>query len=152
MLKRLFMLAIAAVFAISASAQDFGGWALGPRLGIYTNCGDTVLGVGATARHAFTDNWRIEPSVTALLHKGCTLDLSCDAHYVFNMGVVRLYPAAGITLNDIGAWAAGLNLGGGIDFNVANVCELSAGLKWQPMFHDHRSNPVVLMLGAYFRF
>ena len=37
MLKRVLMLAIATVFALSASAQDLGGWALGQRLGIYTN-------------------------------------------------------------------------------------------------------------------
>lgn len=152
-MKKLLFLAFAAMFAVTASAQDAGSWALGPRLGIYTNTGDTVLGLGAVGRYRFNNsNWRIEPSITALLHKGCTVDLSCDAHYVFDMGVVRLYPAAGITANDRGAWAAGLNLGGGVDFNVANVCEFSAGLKWQPMFYDDRSNPVAIMIGAIFRF
>jgi hypothetical protein len=68
------------------------------------------------------------------------------------MGVVRVYPAAGLTVNDIGRWAAGLNLGGGIDFDVANVVELTAALKWQAMFDDIRPNPVVLMIGANFNF
>jgi hypothetical protein len=149
-MKRLLLLAVAALFAVTASAQEPGGWTLGPRLGIYTNT-DTVMGVGAVARYRFDSNLRLEPSITALLHKYCSLDISCDAHYVFDMGVVRLYPAAGITVNDIGNWAAGFNLGGGVDFDVANVVELTAALKWQAMI-DERSNPVVLMVGANFNF
>lgn len=151
-MKKLLLLVVAAVCAVAASAQEPGGVNLGPRLSIYTNTGDTVLGVGAVGRYRFDSNWRIEPSITALLHKHCSLDISCDAHYVFDMGAVRLYPAAGLTVNDIGKWAAGLNLGGGIDFDVANVVELSAALKWQAMFDDVRSNPVVLMIGANFNF
>ena len=151
-MKKLLLLVVAAVCAITASAQQPGGMNLGPRLSIYTNTGDTVLGVGAVARYRFDSNWRIEPSITALLHEGCSLDISCDAHYVFDMGVVRVYPAAGLTVNDIGRWAAGLNLGGGIDFDVANVVELTAALKWQAMFDDIRPNPVVLMIGANFNF
>ena len=143
---------VVALFAVTASAQEPGGLTLGPRLGIYTNTGDTVLGVGAVARYRFDSNLRLEPSITALLHKGCSVDISCDAHYVFDMGVVRLYPAAGLTVNDIGKWAAGLNLGGGVDFDVANVVELTAALKWQAMFDDLRPNPVVLMIGANFNF
>jgi hypothetical protein len=151
-MKKLLLLVVAALCAVTASAQEPGGWTLGPRLSIYTNTGDTVLGVGAVGRYRFDNNWRLEPSVTALLHKGCSIDFSCDAHYVFDLGIVRVYPAAGIVANDIGKWAAGLNLGGGIDFNVANVVELTAALKWQAMLDDVRSNPVVLSIGANFCF
>lgn len=151
-MKKLLLSIVAVLCAVTASAQEPGGWTLGPRLGIYTNVGDTVLGVGAVGRYRFDNNWRLEPSITALLHKGCSVDISCDAHYVFDLGVVRLYPAAGLTVNEIGKWAAGLNLGGGVDFNVANVVELTAALKWQAMFDDVRSNPVVLMVGANFNF
>lgn len=151
-MKKILLLAIAAIFAVSASAQEAGGWALGPRLGIYTNTGDTVLGIGGMARYRFASNWRVEPSVTALLHEYCSLDISCDAHYVFDMGIVRLYPAVGLTANDIGVWAAGVNLGGGVDFNVANIFEMTAGLKWSPMFDDYRKNPVTISIGAMFKF
>ena len=150
-MKKLLLSIVAVLCAVTASAQEPGGWTLGPRLGIYTNVGDTVLGVGAVGRYRFDNNWRLEPSITALLHKYCSVDISCDAHYVFDLGVVRLYPAAGFTVNEIGMWAAGLNLGGGVDFNVANVVELTAALKWQAMF-DERTNPVVLMVGANFNF
>ena len=151
-MKKLLLSIVAVLCAVTASAQEPGGWTLGPRLGIYTNVGDTVLGVGAVGRYRFENNWRLEPSITALLHKYCSVDISCDAHYIFDLGVVRLYPAAGLTVNEIGKWAAGLNLGGGVDFNVANVVELTAALKWQAMFDDVRSNPVALMVGANFNF
>lgn len=150
-MKKLFLLAVAALFAATVSAQDMGGWVLGPKMGIYTNTGDTVIGVGASARYRLDNNWRIEPSAMALLHKGCSVDISCDAHYVFDMGVVRLYPAAGVTVNDIGKFAFGFDLGGGVDFNVANVCEINAGLMWKPML-DRPNNPVVVSIGAMFRF
>ena len=42
-----------------------------------------VVGLGAFGRYSFTDNWRIEPSLTALLHSGCSIDISVDAQYVF---------------------------------------------------------------------
>lgn len=151
-MKRLLLSIVVLLCGATASAQEPGGWAVGPRLGIYTNVGDTVLGIGAVGRYRFDNNLRLEPSVTALLHKGCTVDISCDAHYIFDLGVVRLYPAAGFTANDIGKWAAGLNVGGGVDFNVANVVELTAALKWQAMFDKWRPNPVVLMVGANFNF
>ena len=57
-MKKLLFLAFAAMFAVTASAQDAGSWALGPRLGIYTNTGDTVLGLGAVGRYRFNNsNW-----------------------------------------------------------------------------------------------
>lgn len=145
---------IAALFAtVAVSAQDAGKWAVGPRMNIYTNTGDGVVGLGVFGRYSFTDNWRIEPSLTALLHKGCSLDLSVDAQYVFHLSNEwKVYPAVGLTANDIGRWAAGLNIGGGFDFKVAANWDLSAGLKWQPMFDNERPNPVVISIGAAYRF
>ena len=48
-------------------------------MNIYTNTGDAVVGLGAFGRYSFTDNWRIEPSLTALLYSGCSIDISVDA-------------------------------------------------------------------------
>ena len=139
-MKKILLTAIVALFAVTAaSAQDKGNWALGPRMNIYTN--------------SFTDNWRIAPSLTALLHSGCSIDISVDAQYVFHLGEGwSVYPAVGFTANDIGKWAAGLNIGGGFDFEVARNWDLSAGLKWQPMFDDWRKNPVVISIGAAYKF
>ena len=153
-MKKILLTAIAALFvATAASAQDAGKWAVGPRMNIYTNTGDGIVGLGAFARYSFTDNWRIEPSLTALLHRGCSIDLSVDAQYVFHVADKwDLYPAVGLTANDIGRWAAGLNIGGGFDFSVSRDWDISAGLKWQPMFDDIRPNPVVISIGACYRF
>lgn len=111
------------------------------------------MGLGGFARYSFTDNWRIEPSLMALLHNGCSIDMSCDVQYVFHItGEWDLYPAVGVTANDIGEWAAGLNIGGGFNYAVARDWDISAGLKWQPMFDDWRKNPVVISIGASYRF
>ena len=73
-MKKILLTAIVALFAVTAaSAQDKGNWALGPRMNIYTNTGDAVVGLGAFGRYSFTDNWRIEPSLMALLHSGCSI-------------------------------------------------------------------------------
>ena len=152
-MKKIFLTILAALTVSAVSAQDAGSWALGPRMNIYTNTGDAVIGLGAFARYSFTDNWSIEPSITALLHSGCSIDFSVDAQYVFHLNDSwDVYPAVGFTANDIGKWAAGLNVGGGFDFRVANNWDLSAGLKWQPMFDDWRTNPVVISIGAGYRF
>ena len=42
-MKKLLLSIVAVLCAVTASAQEPGGWTLGPRLGIYTNVGDTVL-------------------------------------------------------------------------------------------------------------
>ena len=87
------------------------------------------------------------------MHSGCSIDISVDAQYVFHLGEGwSVYPAVGFTANDIGKWAAGLNIGGGFDFEVARNWDLSAGLKWQPMFDDWRKNPVVISIGAAYKF
>ena len=138
-MKKILLTAIVALFAVTAaSAQDKGNWALGPRMNIYTNTGDAVVGLGAFGRYSFTD---------------CSIDISVDAQYVFHLGEGwSVYPAVGFTANDIGKWAAGLNIGGGFDFEVARNWDLSAGLKWQPMFDDWRKNPVVISIGAAYKF
>lgn len=96
---------------------------------------------------------RIEPAIAALLHRDCSIDVSCDAQYLFHIGDAwAIYPSVGLTTNDIGKWAVGLNVGGGFDFRVANNWDITAGLKWQPMFDDRRTNPVVIMVGGAYRF
>ncbi len=63
-----------------------------------------------------------------------------------------LYPEVGLVANDIGRWAAGLNLGGGFDVQIAPIGICRQGSKWQPMFDDARKNPVVISVGAFFKF
>ena len=49
-MKKFIFSAIAALFAFTAaSAQDAGRWAVGPRMNIYTNAGDGIVGLGGFA-------------------------------------------------------------------------------------------------------
>lgn len=155
MKKIILAIAIMLCSASIASAQDAGKWAIAPKMSIYTNTAinDAVVGLGASGRYSITDNWRIEPAIAALLHRYCSIDISCDAQYLFHISDSwAVYPSVGLTGNDIGKWAFGMNIGAGCDFRVANNWDLTAGLKWQPMFDDHRTNPVVIMIGGSYRF
>lgn len=152
-MKKIVLTAVVTLLTAVAVAQAPGNWALGPRMNIYTNTGDAVIGIGAFGRYSFTDNWRVEPSLMALLHNGCSIDLSVDAQYLFHVGDGwSVYPSVGLTANEIGKWAAGLNIGAGFDVQIAYNWDLSAGLKWQAMFDDWRKNPVVLSIGASYKF
>ena len=133
----------------SVSAQEAGQWTIGPRANIYTNTGDgAILGLGAFARYNLTDAWRLEPAITALFHSGCSVDINCDVHYMFELTRGwTLYPVAGLTISELGDWALGMNLGVGTDFAVARNlgsdggCEVDAGVREQPEEsgrHHHR--------------
>ena len=86
-MKKLFLLFVvmAASFSV-ASAQEAGQWTLGPRMNIYANSGDgAVFSLGAFTRYNFTDAWRVEPAVSVLFHSGCSVDIQCDVHYLFEV-------------------------------------------------------------------
>ncbi len=153
-MKKILLTAIVALFAVTAaSAQDKGNWGVGPKMSIYTNLGDTVFGLGAAARYSFTDNWRVEPSITALFHDYCSVDISADVHYLFNLTPDwKIYPLAGLSANDFGDWSLGINLGGGVDFSVARNWDVSAGLKWMLETRTGWKNPVIFNLGATYKF
>ena len=54
--------------------------------------------------------------------------------------------------NDIKDWAVGMSGGAGFDSNGAHRWNISAGLKYEPMFDSDRSNPLVVYVGAAYRF
>ena len=84
----MFFAAIVALFAVTTvSAQTPGNWAVGPKIGIYTNAGaeGAIFGIGATGFYSFTDNWRVAPSIVALCKTGCSVDISADVQYLFNI-------------------------------------------------------------------
>ena len=87
-MKKMFFAAIVALFAVTTvSAQTPGNWAVGPKIGIYTNAGaeGAIFGIGATGFYSFTDNWRVAPSIVALCKTGCSVDISADVQYLFNI-------------------------------------------------------------------
>ena len=154
-MKKLLLLAAALVVSFSTiSAQETGQWTVGPRMNIYTNSGDgAILGLGAYARYNITDAWRVEPGITALFHSGCSVDINCDVHYLFEVAPQwTVYPVAGLTVSDMGRWALGMNLGVGADFAVARDWDISAGVKWMPVFEELRKNPIVISIGGSYKF
>lgn len=153
-MKKLLFSAVIALFAVSAAtAQERGQWAVGPKLGIYTNAGDAITSIGVVGRYSITDNWRVEPSFSGLLHKDCSIEISCDIQYQFHLDQnMSVYPLVGVVCNDIGQFAAGLNVGAGFDFSISRNVDFNTGLKWQPMFDDDRSNPVVIFIGGTYKF
>ena len=118
------------------------------------------LQVGAAGQYSITDNWRVAPSILALCKTGCSVDISADVQYLFNIAPDwHIYPLAGISANDIGDWSCGINLGGGADFSITRNWDVSAGFKWMiqtakdyvPGFVKRR-NPIVINIGATYRF
>lgn len=51
-----------------------------------------------------------------------------------------------------GGWALGMNFGVGADFEVARDWDITAALKWMPVFESTRRNPFVISVGACYRF
>lgn len=155
-MKKILFTALIALFAITAaSAQDKGNWAVGPKIGLYTNTGGdgVVFGIGALGRYSFTDEWRVEPAITALCRKGCSVDINADVQYLFHVADQwNVYPLAGISANDIGGWSCGINLGAGTDFSIAHNWDLTAGIKWMIQTAAWHKNPVIITLGASYKF
>ena len=155
-MKKIIFAALLALFAVgAASAQEPGKWSIGPQLGVYTNTGadGAIFGVGAFARYNIGNHWRVQPAVTALCKKYCSVDISADAHYLFNVARFwKVYPQAGISANDMGDWTFGVNLGAGMDFTIARRWDFLAGFKWLIQTHKNTKNPIIINAGFAYRF
>ncbi|MBE6181958.1 MAG: porin family protein [Rikenellaceae bacterium] len=152
-MKKIIFTMIVALFAMTTvSAQEVGNWAVGPKIGIYTNT-STIFSIGAIGRYSFTDNWRVEPGIAVLCKKGCSVDINADVQYLFQVADAwNVYPLAGVSVNDIGGWSCGINLGGGADFSVADRWDITAGIKWMIQTAKHHPNPIIISLGATYKF
>ena len=155
-MKKWILATAVALFAFgAASAQEQGEWAIGPQIGIYTNTGaqGAVLGVGAVARYTFADHWRVQPAITAIFHKACSIDLSGDVQYLIKVTPGwTLFPQAGISFNDLGKFSTGIDLGIGTDFNLTQNWDLTAGAKWIVQTPNNRRNPILINIGALYKF
>ena len=150
-MKKIFLTVIVVLLAVTTvSAQYKGDWGVGPKIGVYTNAGadGAIFGIGAAGQYSITDNWRVAPSILALCKTGCSVDISADVQYLFNIAPDwHIYPLAGISL------------GGGADFSITRNWDVSAGFKWMiqtakdyvPGFVKRR-NPIVINIGATYRF
>lgn len=150
---------VLAIFALVAtatavSAQEQGAWSVAPKFNLYTNTGGSVMcGLGAGLRYGITDAVRIEPSFIYMLAENSALEISCDVHYVFDVADRwDVYPMAGLTANNIYGWSSGVNIGAGVDFAISDSWDITAAVKWQPMFAKYRTNPVLIQIGGSFYF
>ena len=155
-MKKMLLAAFAALLAVGTlSAQDKGRWALGPQIGVYTNTGfgGAVFGVGALARYSFTDTWRLQPAVTVLCEDNCSVDISADLQYLFHPARFwSLYPQVGLSANDFGDWSCGIDVGAGTDFSITRRWDVSAGFKWMIQTHKYWKNPIIINVGATYKF
>ena len=136
-MKKIFLTVIVALLAVTTvSAQYKGDWGVGPKIGVYTNAGadGAIFGIGAAGQYSITDNWRVAPSILALCKTGCSVDISADVQYLFNIAPDwHIYPLAGISANDIGEWM------------------IQTAKDYIPGFVK-RKNPIVINIGATYRF
>lgn len=87
-MKKIFLTVIVVLLAVTTvSAQYKGDWGVGPKIGVYTNAGadGAIFGIGAAGQYSITDNWRVAPSILALCKTGCSVDISADVQYLFNI-------------------------------------------------------------------
>ena len=155
-MKKFILMVVMALFAVTTlSAQDRGQWGVAPKVGIYTNVGinEAIFGLGAAARYSFTDNLRIEPSISVLFHENCSIDLSADVHYLFNLCKAwDIYPLVGIGVNQFYDWSCSLNLGVGTDFHLTDRWDLTASMKWMVETAEGFQNPILISVGGVYKF
>lgn len=155
-MKKILFTAIVALFSLgAASAQEPGNWGIGPKIGIYTHTdtNSAIFGLGVAGRYSFTDTWRIEPSLTALFKNDCSVDISADVQYLFDVAPDWVvFPQVGLSANDIEGWSMGLNIGAGTDFAIARNWDLSAGFKWMIQTAEKHKNPIIINIGATYKF
>ncbi len=140
----------------TAAAQEKGDFAIGLRNSLYTHTGTGAkYGVGIYLRYNIFDGLRIEPSVMYVCGKKCSIDISANVHYVFDIKKnMWLYPIVGVGVNEINRWSAGFNFGAGYDWGITHNWILSASVKYtvQTANHSFLRNPIVPQIGIGYRF
>ncbi len=143
--------------ATIASAQSKGSSAAGVNLGVLTETGYTTFGLGLKYQYNFTDRLRVEPSFNYYFPKSLPFskisywDASVNAHYLFPVGKVVLYPLAGLGVlgskvtvegfdgfegfggfgGDYSDTVFAFNIGGGVDYPLNDTWVLNGELKYK---------------------
>ncbi len=163
-MKKFFFL-LAAVMCFSVANAQKGEMAAGVNFnfvlgysGSYSN-----IGVGVKYQYSFTDHIRVEPAFTYYFEKDLVSmwDIMANVHYIFRVAndKLNLYPLAGIGV--LGAKASaygysasttnfGVNLGGGVEYNLAEHWAIGAEIKYRIISNSW--SHLGLQLGATYRF
>ena len=99
------------------------------------------FGIGVKYQYNITDNIRLEPSLNYFFENDGVdqFDINANAHYLFPMASnVRVYPLAGLTFarwessfSDGDVTRLGVNVGGGVEFDISDRLILNFELKYQ---------------------
>lgn len=142
------MLLFVAVMCLAATstqvlAQEKGEMAVGAQFAFGAGDGISNIGIGAKFQWNVINRLRLEPSFNYFFKKDYVSmwDLNANVHYLFPVGgKVNLYPLAGLsvlgaTANVLGYSASatefGLNLGGGVDFDLSEKWVLNVEAKYK---------------------
>ena len=119
--------------------------------------GDLGVGVGTTI--GLQENLDIAPSFNAyFVDGGSCYTIDADFHYNFDLGnEFHAYPLAGLSLfhagsNGFGVTKLGVNLGGGLDYDLNYNWTVFGEAKYQFLFNADGSDDMFLALGVKYRF
>lgn len=134
---------VAVTSTTQVQAQEKGDMAVGAQFALGTGDSFTNVGLGAKFQWNVIDRLRLEPSFNFFFKKDFVSmwDLNANVHYQFPVAAkVDLYPLAGLSV--LGAKASvlgfsttdteiGLNLGGGVDFDLSDKLVLNVEAKYK---------------------
>ncbi len=147
-MKKFMLLFVAAMCVAVTSttqvqAQEKGDMAAGVQFALGTGDSFTNVGLGAKFQWNVIDRLRLEPSFNFFFKKDFVSmwDFNANVHYQFPVGgKVDLYPLAGLSVlgtkaSVLGFSASdseiGLNLGGGVDFDLSERLVLNVEAKYK---------------------
>ncbi len=143
-MKKLVVLVLAIVgLTTMTHAQTKGEMAAGVHFAYGSGDGFSNMGFGAKFQWNVLDNLRVEPSFTYFLKKDYVSmwDISANAHYQFMLSEkFGIYPLAGLSIMGVKAGIGeykvsdsefGLNLGGGVDFDLSSSLALNVEAKYK---------------------
>lgn len=143
-MKKLFVSALVALSAVSASASGLGSVDMKANL-------RSDFGLGAGVTFLLPKNFEVAPSLNYYFNDSHTLTIDGDFRYRFDLPRnFSVYPLAGpvyFHADDVNK--IGLNLGGGFGYDINSKWRIGAELKYQ--FVDHWDD-LYLTIGASYKF
>lgn len=156
-MKKFIAFTLVALLAVASAWAQKGQMAVGGNLLYGTEINS--VGLGAKFRYGILDNLRAEASFNYYFkNKGYHMwDLNANAHYLFPIAnKFSAYPLAGFTIVnktysdfDDSITRFGLNLGGGVEYDVRPNISLNAEIKYSIVSSIDQA---VFSLGAVYKF